>query len=41
MIREVSAWQDIFKEYEVPDPDIQKLAGDINYRLAQLNKRNR
>jgi serine/threonine-protein kinase HipA len=40
MIREISAWQDVFKEYGVPDPDIRKLAGDINHRLAKLNQEN-
>lgn len=40
IVREVSAWQDVFEEYGVPDSDIQKLAGDINFRLAQLLQRN-
>ena len=40
IIREISAWQDVFEEYGVPGSDIRKLAGDINYRIAQLNKRN-
>jgi serine/threonine-protein kinase HipA len=40
IIREVSAWQDVFEKFGVPDSDIQKLARDINYRLTQLNKRN-
>jgi serine/threonine-protein kinase HipA len=36
IIRAVSAWQDVYAAYDVPDTEIQKLDRDISYRLDKL-----
>ncbi|MEA2060371.1 MAG: type II toxin-antitoxin system HipA family toxin [Thermodesulfobacteriota bacterium] len=36
VIQAVSAWQDVYAAYDVPDTDIQKLDRDISYRLDKL-----
>jgi len=36
VIQAVSAWQDVYAAYDVPDTDIQKLDQDISYRLDKL-----
>lgn len=36
VIQAVSAWQDVYAAFDVPDTDIQKLDRDISYRLDKL-----